>query len=191
MANEQQAYKSKMVKLSQKYYYSNKKTLVLDLDETLLHCNQSLDIASDLVIPIVIEGQEIEVGINVRPFAREFIKELSFYYEIVIFTASHSCYADNAIDILDPSHEYIQHRLFREHCIYTNDNVYVKDLRVINRPLDSIVLVDNASYSYALQPDHGIPILPFYDDPLDNQLFLLCKFLKSLHNHENLPAFLE
>lgn len=41
--------------------------------------------------------------------------------------------------------------------------MHVKDLRVINRNLAEIVLVDNAAYSYAFQLENGIPILPFYE----------------------------
>ena len=40
--------------------------------------------------------------------------------------------------------------------------MYVKDLRVIGRDLKSMVLVDNAAYSYAYQLGNGIPILPYY-----------------------------
>ena len=45
--------------------------------------------------------------------------------------------------------------------------MYVKDLRVINRDLKDILLVDNAAYSYAFQLDNGIPILPYYQGPND------------------------
>jgi CTD small phosphatase-like protein 2 len=40
--------------------------------------------------------------------------------------------------------------------------MYVKDLRIINRRPEDIVLVDNAAYSYAFQLDNGIPILSYY-----------------------------
>ena len=40
--------------------------------------------------------------------------------------------------------------------------MHIKDLRVINRPLTDILLVDNAAYSYAYQLDNGIPIIPYY-----------------------------
>jgi len=40
--------------------------------------------------------------------------------------------------------------------------VYVKDLRVINREMSQMVLVDNAAYSYAYQLDNAIPIIPYY-----------------------------
>ena len=34
-------------------------------------------------------------------------------FEIIVFTASHSCYANVVLDTLDPDKKYIQHRLFR------------------------------------------------------------------------------
>lgn len=49
----------------------------------------------------------------------------------MVFTASHSCYANVVLDYLDPNHKYIQYRLFRENCIQTEEGVYIKDLRVI------------------------------------------------------------
>jgi CTD small phosphatase-like protein 2 len=39
----------------------------------------------------------------------------------------------------------------------------VKDLRKLNRDMKKVMLVDNAAYSYALQLENGIPILPFYE----------------------------
>ena len=71
-------------------------------------------------------------------------------WEIVIFTASHQNYANAILDEIDPENELIQHRLFRQHCSVLND-MFVKDLSLINRDLKEMVLVDNAAYSYALQ----------------------------------------
>jgi TFIIF-interacting CTD phosphatase-like protein len=67
------------------------------------------------------------------------------------------------LDHLDPHGEYIQHRLYREHCYPTAEGMYVKDLRVLNRNLSDMILVDNAAYSYAFQLDNGIPIIPYYE----------------------------
>ena len=41
-----------------------------------------------MIIPIEIDEQEYEIYVLIRPFAYEFVIELSKYYEIVIFTAS-------------------------------------------------------------------------------------------------------
>lgn len=42
----------------------------------------------------------------------------------------------------------MSHRLFREHCTMTTGGMYTKDLRILNRNLEDIVLIDNAAYSY-------------------------------------------
>lgn len=46
-------------------------------------------------------GDKIDAGINIRKYAKQIIKDLSWEFEIVIFTASHSCYANPVIDYLD------------------------------------------------------------------------------------------
>ena len=102
----------------------------------------------------------------------------------MVFTASHSCYANVVIDYLDPSGQYIQHRLYREHCLPTS-GMNVKDLRIINRDMRSMVLVDNAAYSYVYQLDNAIPIIPYYSGKQDYELKALEKYLKSLAEVED------
>ena len=48
--------------------------------------------------------------------------------------------------------------------------MFVKDLRVLNRELSKLILVDNAAYSYGYQLSNGIPIIPFFDDKQDIEL---------------------
>jgi len=172
----------KKVNLPRKDIHKDKKTLIFDLDETLIHCNESTSVPSDVVLPIKFpHGEVIEAGINVRPYAYDILKELSQYYEIVVFTASHSSYANVVLDYLDPQGQYIQHRLFREHCMPTEEGVYIKDLRVIgNRNMQDMILVDNAAYSFGYQIENGIPIVPFYDNKTDQELKHLIPYLKFL-----------
>jgi CTD small phosphatase-like protein 2 len=59
-------------------------TLVLDLDETLVH----FDVRRRIF--------------KVRPLCIRFLEELSLIYEIVIFTAAHESYANFILDKLDP-----------------------------------------------------------------------------------------
>ena len=72
-------------------------------------------------------------------------------FELIVFTASHACYANVVLDYLDPARQFIQHRLYRDSCIQTEEGFYVKDLRVINRSLSDLLIVDNAAYSFAFQ----------------------------------------
>src|SRR5438552_90153 len=102
-------------------------------------------------------------------------------FEVIVFTASHSCYANVVLDYLDPKNQYIQHRLFRESCVVTDEGIYVKDLRVLaNRNLQDVVIVDNAAYSFGYQIENGIPIVPFYENKSDQELRYLTPYLKFL-----------
>ena len=102
---------------------------------------------------------------------------MSRIFEVVVFTASHSCYANVIIDYIDPEKKFISHRLFRESCI-EKDSIYLKDLKVIdNRDLKNMVIVDNATHSFAYQLSNGIPIIPFYNNYDDKELLHLSKFL--------------
>ncbi|EAS07878.1 NLI interacting factor-like phosphatase (macronuclear) [Tetrahymena thermophila SB210] len=158
-----------------------KKTLILDLDETLIHCNESLDNSSDFILDIQADSKEVvQAGINVRPFAKQFLEEMSHLYEIVIFTASRSVYANEVINKLDPQNKFIFKRLFRENCIYKN-RIYIKDLRIFkNRDIKNLVIVDNCCLSFCHNILNGIPIVPFYDDKRDQELLELSHYLRYL-----------
>jgi len=185
---EQKVLQSKRSVLNRRETHKDKKTLVFDLDETLIHCNESSDMPSDVKLTIRFPGGEsVEAGINVRPYALECLKELSNHFEIVVFTASHGCYANVVLDYLDPKNQYIHHRLFRESCVTTEEGIYIKDLRVLgNRNLQDVVIIDNAAYSFGYQIENGIPIIPFYDNKLDEELKHLIPYLKFLSGVKDL-----
>lgn len=165
----------------------NTKTIIFDLDETLIHCNEDQSAEFDVKVPVHFPtGEFIEAGINIRPFAKEILEHLSPYFEILIFTASHSCYANPVIDYLDPENKYVSKRLFRENCMQVAEGLYVKDLDILaNRDLKNVVLVDNAAYSYSMQLKNGVPIIPFYKDKSDTELQELSEFLVDLKDDED------
>lgn len=70
---------------------SIKKTVVFDLDETLIHCVEDPDTQnSDIILEVKFPNGEIaDAGINVRPYALECLREASKYFQVVVFTASH------------------------------------------------------------------------------------------------------
>lgn len=160
------------------------KTLVLDLDETLVHCSENLDKKHDIKTNIKFTGGETLIcGVTFRPFSVQFLRFLSKIYEIVIFTASHSCYANAILNLMDPMNKYITYRMFRESCLETEENIFVKDLRIFaNRKLKNLVIVDNACYSYAGQMKNGIPIIPYFEGKEDRELLELAAFLTCLED---------
>lgn len=48
------------------------------------------------------QGKIISGYVNVRPHAKEIIKSLSKYFDIMVFTAGNQCYAEPILDYLDP-----------------------------------------------------------------------------------------
>ena len=46
-------------------------------------------------------------------------------------------------------------------------NLYLQIIQ--NREMCDVVIVDNAVYSFGFQLDNGIPIIPYYDDPEDEE----------------------
>jgi len=56
---------------------------------------------------------------------------------------------------------------------------------IANRNLASILLVDNATYSFGYQLENGIPIVPFYDDKNDEELLHLMYYLDQVVEAED------
>ena len=154
-----------------------KKTLVLDLDETLVHSAFTpFSRKSDIILNINIEGESRTLYVLKRPYVDKFLNELSLIYEIIIFTASISQYANPLLDELDKNN-YIKYRLFREHCTFTN-GIYIKDLKIFNRNINNMIIIDNNPLSYDNNIENGIPILSWYDNINDNELLKLLPLLK-------------
>lgn len=125
--------------------------MFLDLDETLIHCDEmSSNYTVKLDFPVE-GGAIISAGIRIRPHCTDFLRELSSLAEIIIFTASSASYADIVLDHLDPNRKFFSHRLYRQHCTLEK-GFYTKDLRSVNRRLEDSVLVDNSGFSFMLQP---------------------------------------
>ena len=182
--------RNKRIFLEKRKGYASRKTLIFDLDETLVHCCENPSQSTpDVVLPITFPtGEVVNAGINIRPFAKECLTEANKLFEVIVFTASHQCYADVVLNYLDPTGELIHHRLYRDNCI-TVEGLFLKDLRIMaNRRIQELVIVDNAAYSFAYQLDNGIPIISWHDDPYDRELFNLIDYMKILAGAEDIRS---
>lgn len=140
-------------------------TLVLDLDETLVHATGDSDNPNECVV-------------RVRPGTKEFVDEMSKYYELVIFTAGTKEYADYALKFADPSGK-ISHRLYREHATQKG-TVFVKDISRLGRDLRRVIIIDNVVENFQLQSENGIFISTWEGDEKDTALSQLAPVLKQI-----------
>ena len=137
-------------------------TLVLDLDETLVHYIEEKD----------------RHYVQVRPYAEYFISEMGKYFELVIFTSAEEEYANIVLDEIDKN-KVISHKLYRRHVEF-NDGFCLKDLNKLGRDIKKVCIIDNDKNNFKLHEDNGIEIKEFLGEQDDNELDLLGDLLMSI-----------
>ena len=158
----------------------SKKTLVLDLDETLIHSAfESFKPKDDITLTMKLKEEDITIHVLKRPYLDEFLNIVTQKYEVVIFTASISDYANPLLDQLDP-YKKISHRLFREHCTKSDNGLFIKDLNRLGRDLKDVIIIDNNPVSFTFNKDNGLPILTWHSIQTDNELIKLIPLLTYL-----------
>ncbi|KAG8077313.1 hypothetical protein GUJ93_ZPchr0007g3561 [Zizania palustris] len=117
-------------------------TLVLDLDETLVHSALDHCENADFTLQVFFNMKNHTVYVRQRPYLKMFLEKVAQMFELVIFTASQRIYAEQLIDRLDPDGRLISRRMYRESCIFSG-GCYTKDLTILGVDLTKVVIVDN------------------------------------------------
>ena len=128
-------------------------SLVLDIDETISH---TLKLSCGCYFIL-------------RPGAQIFLKEISKFYEIIIFTSSPKKYADRILNKIDIDGDLISHRLYRNHVLYENGKS-VKNLNLIGRDLTKTIFIDNLRSNAKYNLNNLCPISSWRSDIFDNRL---------------------
>ncbi|RXK37628.1 hypothetical protein M231_05104 [Tremella mesenterica] len=148
--------------------------LVLDLDETLIHStSRPLGYATASTggggilglsfggwfgrggkgreghtIEVILNGRSTTYHVYKRPYVDHFLKKVSAWYTLVIFTASMPEYADPVIDWLDGGRNLFAKKLYRDSCHMQRNGTYIKDLTMVEPDLARVCILDNSPVSY-------------------------------------------
>jgi len=193
-------------------------TVVLDMDETLIHSQLELRCAEgstvkisdprqeedrsksteeptaphdfEFAIPLsaAASSGELLVKVHKRPGLELFLEEASSFCTLAVFTAGTEDYGKAMLDQLDPCGR-MSLRLYRSSCSMV-DGLFLKDLNKLERGLSRTVLIDNSPVSMLLQPDNAILVSSFYTDRSDNALFKLLPILRELHSMDDVRPHL-
>ena len=151
----------------------NKKVLILDMDETMIHSTYD--------------------GINYRPHLITFLNNVYPYYDIYAFTLGTKPYAEPILTNICKigGHNYFKKRYYRQDALITEDSYLKNPVKIWNnyehhtrlKKVQDTIIVDNNPNAFIFQKIHGITIKDFIDDPSDNCLLflfpILVKFAKS------------
>jgi CTD nuclear envelope phosphatase 1 len=128
-----------------------KKVLVLDLDETLVHSTMKSTFKSDFQVEVLLDKRQCLYHVLKRPHCDLFLRKVSEWFKLVIFTASIPEYADPVLDYLDPARVLFSKRFFRDSCLFVKGS-YTKDLQLIEEDLSNVFLLDNSNLSFLVNP---------------------------------------
>ena len=176
---------------------NNKKILILDLDETLVHSSfqpLGLDhnnkiIEPDIFLKILFDNKYYNLYVLTRPYINEFLKEMNKLFIIYIFTASIKEYANPLLNEIDKNH-IITKRFFRDSCTVTKDGKYIKNLNNLNFNLKDVILLDNNPISYSFNKTNGIPIKSWHNDKNDKELIKIAHFLNFISSVDDVRYFI-
>ena len=171
-----------------------KKTLVLDLDETLVYCSLQPHPKADSILPVSLQDKETCIYLKKRPGLDSFLTAASERFELVLFTASLPNYAIPVISEIDPN-GLIDHALFRDHCEHTQSG-FVKDLSKLGRNMHEIIIIDvnptqNSPIAYSRQPENGLPISSYFGEEGDKELSRLIPILKAASETQDMLSLLQ
>ncbi|CAG9581972.1 putative NLI-interacting factor [Leishmania major strain Friedlin] len=171
-----------------------KHTLVLDIDETLIHTYAMglHDDSKDHTRDPALQGVSlIDYNVLLRPHLKEFLEEVNQLFEVVFWTAGTASYCCAVLDALEQQvmqlprsfYSYVElakeSRKMKSSTSHTNfyalsrtqtleQQGYMKYLPMLGRKMSSVVMLDDNVRSFPLTPRNGIRIDAF--DPDDHVL---------------------
>jgi hypothetical protein len=148
-----------------------KYTLILELDETLVFSQINFNDKKNnkIILP--------KTTLIMRPGLEAFLHDMKLLYELILFSARNQDYVDPIVKLIEKHEKYFDYILYEQHMVVDENGDRIKNLNLIGRNLNSVIIIDNVSKNYKLQKENGICIKPFYGNITSDK-----KTLKTLNN---------
>jgi len=145
--------------------YQGKKTIVLEMDETLLYTFYPDEQEAYLLAPsrdydyyVDFPEHKTFLSIYLRNNFKEFLCYLQENFEPILYCNGVKEYVDKVMDIVDKDKVFI-HRIYQDGCdqiIDKQENLldFTKDLNRLNRDLSQVILIDARPFNFWINPDN-------------------------------------
>jgi len=165
---------------------SDKKLLILDLDETLIYSTEkSLERGCDFTVE--------QYFVYKRPFIEEFLAFCFANFDVGVWTTSTADYASAIVSRVTTGDQTLQFLWSRDRCTWafdeaTHERILVKKLDKLkkrgHRP-ESIIVIDDTASAWRSSYGNLLRVSRFEGDLRDDELNHLPKYLKYLVGVEN------
>ena len=178
---------------------ANKKLLIFDLDETLIHGKYTYQPTLPIAPHLIIDNGDIHVW--ERPHARSLITDLHEKFNYAVWSSASDDYAATVachifkgipLKFVWGRSRCTQRRDYSGSGLYSfgaGDSYWVKDLKKVRNafgiPLEQIIIIDDSPEKAERNYGNWVPVRPFHGAPEDNELHLLKNYLPDLAEHDN------
>lgn len=110
-----------------------------------------------------------------RPYATGFLKVLSEYFELVLYTSATEQFANYCMSIVDEEN-LVTYRLYKQHMKINSDGPFI-DISLLGRELFKVLVVDSQPSNFGPFLFNGITVNKWKGEPGDYELLSLTQIL--------------
>ncbi|KAH8239928.1 hypothetical protein KR032_009404, partial [Drosophila birchii] len=165
-----------------------KKTLVLDMDETLItawfnregdHRQLPPNVPHDFKFFLSDHQCKGDVYVYKRPHVDRFLNYVSRWYDLVVFTCGTEDYASPILDFLDNGRGILTERFYRHNTVDVA-GLKAKYISLCSPDIANVLLLDNSNIECSFNAGNCIPISSYRIGQKDEALLDLLPFLDAL-----------
>jgi len=167
----------------------DQKVLILDLDETLIHCTEKPN-ENSVIVKMPSKGGEATFYIKKRPGLEKFLSQMSKHYVLILFSVATKTYISSILKVLNIE-DHFSLILDRTFCKSSGINTYSKDISILGLSPKSVIFIDDSIENAKMQPQNTLIIQQFIGDENDRELSIISKYLIRTAETEDLRTVVE